>query len=427
MHLYKRWQWVAAAVVGWNAAAFAQQEGAEQKFHAGVDSLNPDISAIVDGFFYHDDSEEGMAHVKEELSGFGHAHGEGDHDHGEIENGFNLRHLELMLTAEVDPFFKATAIAAVDTHGAEMEEASVETLGLPLGLKLKAGKFYSGFGLINEQHAHDWAFTDQPLIYELALGTHGLNEKGAQLSWLAPAPFHLLAGVEAFQGENEKMFAHHGGGPLPEHDGPRLWVGWVKVGPAPAGPHDLQFGVSAGTGKHQEEHDGDVDGGVDHWLDGDSTFWGADVLYAYDDPRPHGHGDFSVQGEYFRREKDLDLVAHDLAPALVGRSRVDEQDGYYVQAVYGFLPRLRGGVRWEQVGLTNRQRFPDGTEASFGSSNRLGVMVDYSPTEFSRLRVQVNRGSYETEEGRESALEGFVQLTVMLGGPHDECTSCHRH
>jgi hypothetical protein len=54
-------------------------------------------------------------------------------------------------------------------------------------------------------------------------------------------------------------------------------------------------------------------------------------------------------------------------------------------------------------------------------------MMDYSLTEYSRVRVQVNRGSYATEEGRESVLEGFVQLTVMLGGRHDECTSCHRH
>ena len=55
------------------------------------------------------------------------------------------------------------------------------------------------------------------------------------------------------------------------------------------------FGAFAATGKHQEEHDGDEDGTTDHWLDGDSTFWGGDVVYKYNAPKPHGQGDVIVQ------------------------------------------------------------------------------------------------------------------------------------
>jgi hypothetical protein len=99
---------------------------------------------------------------------------------------------------------------------------------------------------------------------------------------------------------------------------PRLWVGWLKFGPAWKGPHDLRFGVSAGTGTHQERHE-EESGGSEAWLDGDSTFWGADVLYAYDDARPQGQGDVMVQGEYFRRRTDLDLIAYDADPQGVGR------------------------------------------------------------------------------------------------------------
>jgi hypothetical protein len=38
-------------------------------------AFNPDISAIVDMFYYDENSDEGMAHVVGEIAGFGHAHG----------------------------------------------------------------------------------------------------------------------------------------------------------------------------------------------------------------------------------------------------------------------------------------------------------------------------------------------------------------
>ncbi|MDZ4200078.1 MAG: hypothetical protein U1E27_12435, partial [Kiritimatiellia bacterium] len=390
----------------------------KETFSSTVQSFNPDISAIVDLFYHTENSGEGLGHILGEMSGFGHAHGHGDEGHGHAhgpEKGFNLRHLELQISAAVDPYFKGSAIAAIDLHGAEMETAEIETTGLPWGLKLRGGKFFSDFGYINAQHAHSWDFSDQPLIYKLGLGDHGLNDKGLQLSWLAPTPFYLLVGLEAFQGGNETLFAYHGDGPLPTHDGPRVRVGWLKFGPNLSGNHALQFGVFAATGKHQEEHDGNGDGEDDHWLDGDGSFWGGDVVYKYNAPKPHGQGDVIVQAEYFSRRKDLKLVAHDLAPHFVGNRRVDEQDGYYAQVVYGFLPRWRAGVRWDQVGLTNETKWPSGETETFGSSDRASLMLDFTPSEFSRIRLQANRGSYQTEEGREDVVEFYVQWMISLG------------
>jgi hypothetical protein len=192
-------------------------------------------------------------------------------------------------------------------------------------------------------------------------------------------------------------------------------VGWLKAGPNLPGNHALQFGAFGATGKHQEAHDGDEDGTEDHWLDGDSTFWGGDVVYKYNSPLAHGQGDLILQSEYFNRRKDLDLVGHDLAPQLVGNSRVDDQDGYYIQAVYGVLPRWRTGLRWEQVGLTNESDLPDGSSESFGSSDRMTAMVDFTPSEFSRLRLQVNQGSYETADGAEDVTEFYLQWMISLG------------
>lgn len=406
---------VAATWAMQNAAAQLPVQAAGAGFQRSFQSFNPDISAIVDLYYHADDSAEGISHVLGEVSGFGHVHGGEEHHHHGPDEGFNLRHLELQFSADVDPYFKGSAIAAIDLESAEMETAEIETTGLPWGLKLRGGKFFSDFGYLNAQHSHQWDFTDQPLVYKLCLGDHGLNDKGLQLSWLAPTPFYMLAGVEAFQGDNENMFAYHGEKPLPPHDGPRVGVGWLKVGPDLPGNHALQFGAFGAGGKHQEAHDGDGDDAEDHWLDGDSTFWGGDVVYKYNAPHPHGQGDFVAQAEYFNRRKDLEMIANDLVPERVGNSKVDDQDGYYVQATYGFLPRWRAGLRWEQVGLTNDSELPDGTGEAYGTSDRASLMLDFTPSEFSRIRLQANQGNYETEEGSEDVTEVMLQWMISLG------------
>lgn len=403
-------------------ASVAVRSGSEIPFSAAQQragreglSMNPDISAMVDVFFHMDDTDEGIAHVMEEMAGFGHIH-DGGHGHAlGPDEGFNLRHVELSFGAAVDPYFRALAIAAIDLDGAEIEVAEIETTGLPAGLKLKAGKFCSEFSHHNPKHAHQWDFTDQPLIYKLALGDHGLNDIGAQISWLAPAPVFVMLGAEAFQGDNERAFAYHGEAPLPDEQGPRVAVGWLKVAPNLPGRHGMIMGAAVGTGTHQEEHDGDDDGEQDHILSGDSAFWGAHLVYKYNSPKPYGEGDFTFQCEYFRRSQDLDLVAHDLRPDLVGNSLEKNQDGCFIQAVYGVLPRWRLGARWEQVGWVNDITKPGGETEEYDTSDRISAMIDFSPTEYSRLRFQVNHGSYATEDGRERGWEGYIQLMVSLG------------
>ncbi|MBN2684132.1 MAG: hypothetical protein JXR40_02530 [Pontiellaceae bacterium] len=382
---------------------------------SSLKAFNPAVSVIVDTLYYADSSSEGLPHIKEEMSGFGHVHAGGEEHHHGFEEGFNLRHLELQFSAEVDSWFKASAIAAVSEHGAEMETAEIQTTGLPWGLQAKAGKFFSDFGYINARHSHEWDFTDQPLIYEVTLGSHGLNEKGVQLSWLAPTPFYLLVGAEVFQGENERMFSRVETDELPSTDGPGLGVGWIKYAPNLPGNHACQLGLFGANGNHQEEHDGNGDGTADHWLDGDTSFWGFDAVYKYDSVKPYGQGDLTLQAEYLRRKMDLSVEQHDLNAALVGRSKINEQDGFYAQAVYGFLPRWRGGIRFDMAGLTNSEDLPTGIHNDYGESRRVSGMIDFSPSEFSRIRFQVGNGDYETAQGTENAWEASLQFVISLG------------
>ena len=418
----------ALAAAGMTMAVHAEentQATYTSDFNQSLKAFNPAVSVIVDTFYYHEDSEDGMGHIKEGMTGFGHGHAEDEHGHGHgVENGFNLRHLELAFQAEIDGYFKALAIAAIEEEGAEIEVAEIETTGLPWGFQAKAGKFFSDFGYINAQHEHQWDFADQPLIHELALGSHGLNEKGVQLSWLAPTPFYLLFGAEVFQGENEKMYMQAEGEAteLPENDGPRLGVGWVKLAPFQFDNSELQLGLFGASGSHQEVHE---EGGFEYGFDGDNMFAGFDAVYKYDSGKAYGQGDAVVQAEYFYRDKDLELADSDDGTAEIGEKLTGAQDGYYIQGTYGIFPRWRAGLRWEQVGLTNEET-EEGVTEEFGDSWRASAMVDFRPSEFSQIRFQVNNGDYEFahDDGdieTENVWEAFVQLTVSLGahGAHD--------
>lgn len=417
-----------AALAGSCVAIFSAHRASAEQIAAGEQratiNLNPDISVTIDGNYYRSSGDGRVQHLLTEVAGFGHAHGDGGHDHGHAHGwaeGFNLRHLELMLSTDVDPYFKAWAIAAVSEEGAEMEEAVFQTTRLPYGLQLKGGKFFSDFSRLNAQHPHEWNFADAPLAHRLLLGEHGLNEKGLQLSWLAPTPFFLTVGLEALQGENEQLSAYAAAedNPLPERTGPRLFAGWAKFGPTLEGPHALQLGAFGARGVHQEAHLGPLGGDdpASHWLDGHQWMAGADIVYRYTPNTKYGVGWLTVEGGYLYREKDIELIAHNRAEAagLVGNSLVGRQDGLYAQATYGFAPRWRVGLRGEAVGLVNHTTTPDGERKDGDATYRGAVMVDWTPTEFSRLRLQFNRGRYATDEGKEMANEVILQAVFSFG------------
>jgi hypothetical protein len=280
----------------------------------------------------------------------------------------------------------------------------MQTTSLPYGLTLSGGKMKSGIGRMNRQHSHNWDFFDQPLVYELFFGPHGLTEKGLQLTWLAPTPFYLLFGTEMFNGENELSFNVVDSDALPAHDAPRLFTGFVKAGPDLGPNHALQLGLSAMTGRNQMAHE------YDECADGNTTILGSDFVYKYDAKQAHGLGDFVVQGEYFYRDMDLNGEGD-----WAGSPWTAKQDGYYVQGLYGFLPQWRCGLRWDQVGLTNDLQTPEDGSINYNDTRRLAAMLDWKLSEFSLLRTQVGRGWYATDDGYEDGWEFALQWQLTFG------------
>jgi len=408
-------------------------------------AFNPAISVILDGAYFND-----FKHEVGSPEGFGGGH---DHSHGHghgIETGFSLREAEITFSASVDNYLDALLVLSADSHGIEVEEAYITTRSLPAGLQIKAGKFLSDIGYMNKQHPHDWDFFDRPMVNEYLFGDHGLQESGAQLSWVPATENYMRLGLELLQGQSSGIAAYQGSsnhtvlsydgnpsvqGPIRQRwqannglsdvTGPRLWTGFVKFAPDLGFDNAVQFGLSYGQSRAWQDLETHSTGRLETW-DGDAWFWGTDVIFRHDAGQAFGHGSWSLQAEYFYRNIDADYTSrtfansNTLVPTTAGGmadlfSGTAKQDGLYVQGVYGIAPRWQLGLRAEAVGLTNKSLEPIRATNSFESfheSRRYSAAATFRPSEFSYLRTQVNYNDFAHGHSRWTMA---LQFNISLG------------
>lgn len=341
---------------------------------------------------------------------------------GEIgpgKRGANLGESELTLSASIDPRFAgALTFALSPDDKVSVEEAFFQGKGLDNGINLKAGRFLSSIGYLNSQHAHAWDFADAPLAYQAFLGGQ-YKADGAQLTWLAPTDRFMQFGVEAGRGAT-----------FPGTDRDKNGLGAVAafahvgddIGDSAswrAGLSYLQSGAAARTYA-------DVDSAgsnVTNAFDGRSRLWIADAIYKW---APHGNAtrrNFKLQGEYFRRTESgtltYDKLAQSLGTAVGGYASA--QSGWYLQGVYQFQPMWRAGLRYDKlyagtpdIGLVNSGVLSAADFRNLATYNpsRASVMLDYSPSEFSRFRIQFGR-----DRSRPEAIDNqlFLQYIMSLG------------
>jgi hypothetical protein len=168
-------------------------------------------------------------------------------------------------------------------------------------------------------------------------------------------------------------------------------------------------------GVRQEAHDSDEDGATDHWLSGWSRMVGADLVYKYDSPAPRGQYDILIEAEYYVRDIRMQIYQHDLNADMAGNYLQKRQDGLYAQAICGILPQWRVGVRYEHLGSQNRVEFPDGSVAAFDPTNRTTCMLDWSFSEFSRLRWEGSYGEYALADANVNGWSCGMQIDISLG------------
>ncbi|WP_455204516.1 hypothetical protein [Kaarinaea lacus] len=373
--------------------------------------FNPAISLVLDGRYSDFDNNE-LSLPGFQLGG----------EAGYPDQGFSLGHNELIISANVDDKFYGNfgaAMTQVDGETVfELEEVFIETLGLGAGFNIKAGQFYSGIGYLNAIHDHAHDFTDVPLVYTGLFGNH-LMDTGVQARWLAPLDLYTELGVEVLRGDG-----FPGGSNENNNNGRSVFA---KVG----GDIGVSSSWQAGLSYYQSEFDvreagGHTHGGaaaVDNELvNGKTQVAGIDVVYKW---APQGNStqrNLKLQFEYFIRDENGHAeFAEDGNNAAADYD--GEQQGYYLQAVYQFIPQWRVGLRFDQLLAENTITNFSGTgidqeefeqESGLGSGydpQRASIMVDYAPSEFSRLRLQYNRD--ETQPKADDQL--YIQFLMSLG------------
>jgi len=383
----------------------------------------PDISLIAD-FSYVNRSinDDELSHLG--LPGIAHglyaehAHGGSNEATYNANQGFNFNYAELILSSSVDPFFSMDATFHFSEHGVEVEEAYFTTTALGNGLRLRGGKLLSNFGYMNAQHHHYWDFGDMPLVYESFLGTHGINELGAQLQWTAPTPFYLMAGFEVLQGDNEQMFGN-GSVNIEEFtgveedsiegtDAPSLYVGYIKSS-FDFGDTTVLGGLSYAQGDSMIDHSDDHE--EPHVFKGDAKLYGADfvALHAIDSYRS-----VKWQTEWLSRE--LDGTQYNLYDAFTSPDINKKQSGLYSQLVYTHDKNWKMGVRYDTIyqndvmlnGLDTNK--PD-------DLNKYSAMIEYHTSEFARFRLQYNRNeAMYNEDGLRQNIDTIsLQANIAIG------------
>jgi hypothetical protein len=348
--------------------------------------MNPNISLILNTFGYTSNLKENELQNRG-VPGYA---TEG------IENrkGFNLESAELFLFAPVDPYFNLYATIPITEDGVELEEAYFLTTSLPYGFQIKGGKFKSGFGRINGQHPHAWDFTDAPLPYRAFMGGEGITEKGVQLNYLPPLPFYMLLGVELLQGENEILF-----GP-DARSGPHAFTAYAKASFDISDNATILFGPSVITGSTNTDT---VAG--DSEFKGTSTLCDLEMTYKW---KPSKTQSFTLQSEYLYRWQRGDLENTITTVDSLKRA----QDGLYVQGVYQ-LNRWRAGVRYDLLDLFKKDFILEGNQTNFGQKPwRATGMLEFNPTEFSRIRLQYNhdRSGRDGRTNNEWWLQGIFGI-----------------
>ncbi|MES9972924.1 hypothetical protein [Candidatus Thiodiazotropha sp. LNASS1] len=370
--------------------------------------FNPEISLILDGRFGAFDNESDY-----ELPGFmlgGEA--------GRGEEGFHLGHNELAISANVDDLFYGKLTAAIADHEGdtevELEEAFIETAALGNGVNIKAGRFFSAIGYLNQQHGHAWDFVDAPLIYRGLFGEQ-LIDDGIQVSWVAPTDIYLQLGGELLRGERFPA----GGA---SNDGKGAGTLFAKIGGDIGESHAWQLGLSHWRAEVEDRtsgghhHEGEAEEVPTY--SGDSEVTGIDFVWKWAPLGNASQRNFKLQGEYFMRDEDGDVIMDDGSDSPESTTYDGEQEGWYLQGIYQFMPRWRVGLRYDRLESDNKGSDEEvlaeaGLDNEGHKPERITLMGDYSHSEFSRLRLQ-----YARDDSYEDSDDILMLQFVMSLGPH---------
>ena len=370
---------------------------------ASANAFNPAIYAVLQGTYANLSQDPGTYAI----AGFVPS---GDIAPG--KRGFSIAESELGFSASVDDkIFGNLILSLAPDDSVAVEEAYGVLTALPHGFTPKIGRFLSSIGYLNDQHQHVWDFYDAPLPYQAFLGGQ-FRSDGLQLKWLAPTDTFLEFGAEIGDGSS-----------FPGTERNRNGVGsgavYVHAGGDVGASHSWRAGLSYLQLRPSDRQyvQADIAGNPAQLaFSGKSQLAIADVVWKY---APSGNArstNFKLQGEYFWRKERGDLT-YDSDGALGLTSTAayaSRQSGWYVDGVYQFMPQWRVGARYDRLSAGTVDYGANGVSLASGSFDpqRYSVMLDYTPSEFSRFRLQWQQSRLRPDVTDNQL---FIQYILTLG------------
>jgi hypothetical protein len=364
-------------------AAVAAPAAPQAAAGANGNAFNPAISLILNGVYAHH-SMDPQDYVR---AGFPLV-GEG----GPGEQGLKLGESEVSMSANIDDkFYGQLTLAFGSADGGTevgIEEAFIDTLALPDGLSLRAGRFYSNIGYLNSHHTHTDNFVDRPLAYQAFLGNQ-YGDDGVQLRWVAPTDTYVEVGAELFRGDNYPT----GGA---QNDGIGAWTLFAHAG----GDVGIENSWLAGISVLQADTGMAEDG-----FSGDQTLYVADATWKW---APRGNtkdGGITVRGEYFFDDRDGIYV--DATDPTLDQTWRGQRRGAYLEGIYRINRIWDAGYRYDRLWADAQ-----GPVASSHDPVRNSLMLTWRNSEFSLFRLQYSRDQAQADSN-DNAI--YLQYQTSLG------------
>jgi len=374
---------------------------------------NPSISAVLDG--YYQNTDRPLA---------------------ERQAGFGLGETELALSANIDELFFGKLTTVIESHDGEseftLEEAFIQTTALPAGFGIRAGRFLSDIGYLNNQHLHTDAFTARPAVYRAFLGGHYFDD-GIRLNYLAPTDLYWSMGFEAFKGESMKAIDEHNERDFKDTG---IYTLHTKIGGDIGISSSWQLGLNylrnengrlSPFEEEEDEHDLDVHQTHDEHshsasYTGENTY-GIDFVFKWAPKGNYKYNHLAISGEFF---KVTDFVADDEHEEnhdehqndSLAINEKDYHQGWYLSSVYQFSPNWSAGLRFAKVDTQSLH------DAHFESQQlkETELSIAWHSSHFSTVRLQYTHQSTNNFDNNDAANFDSNVVTlqyVMSLGAHN--------
>ena len=348
-------------------------------------AFNPAISIILNGAYaHHSMNPDDYVRAGFPLAG----------EAGPGPQGFSLGESEISFAANIDDKFYGQLTLAVASDGGSdevgVEEAYIDTTSLPDGFTLRAGRFFSNIGYLNNHHAHTDSFYDRPLAYQAFLGNQ-YGDDGVQLRWVAPTDLFVEVGGEALRGQN-----YPSGGAT--HDGVGTGTLFAHFG----GDVGVESSWLAGISMLRTKVEGAEDG-----FSGDENLYLADLTWKWAPGGNTKDGGIQLRSEFFVEDRDGRYVdASD--PALVQDWHGIRRGGY-LEGVLRLNRKWDAGYRYDKLWADAHVPY-----ASNFDPYRHSVELTWRNSEFSLVRLQLSH-----DKPQQDASDNVVSLQYQTAlGAH---------